>query len=163
MQGAHVVQPVGELHQQHADIAADGQNQLAEVFGLLGAVRLQFESRQLGDAVNQAGDLLAEASLDLLQLVRRVLDDVMQQGGGDRRHIKPVAGQNICYGNRMRKIRIAVFAPLGAVRFLSQCVGSIDQAGISLRIIFVDLAGQRAGPDYLRTRRLGQFGEGTLR
>ena len=65
MQRAHVVQPVGQLHQQHADVAADRQHQLAEVLSLLGAIGLQLQPGQFGDAVDQPGDLAAETSLDL--------------------------------------------------------------------------------------------------
>jgi len=43
------VQAVGELDQQHADVFRHRQHQLAEVFRLLGLVRLQLEARQLGD------------------------------------------------------------------------------------------------------------------
>ena len=60
MQRAHVVQPVGQLDQQHADVPAHRQDQLAEILRLLGAVRLQFQPGQLGDAIDQAGDFLAE-------------------------------------------------------------------------------------------------------
>ncbi len=31
---AHVVQPVGELDEQHPDVGGDGEQELAEVFGL---------------------------------------------------------------------------------------------------------------------------------
>ena len=79
MQGAHVVQAIREFHQQHADVAAHGQHEFAEVLRLFGAVRLQFEAGQLGDAVDQAGNLLAEAGFDFLEFGRRVLDDVVQQ------------------------------------------------------------------------------------
>jgi hypothetical protein len=56
-QRLHVVQPVGELDQQHADVFRHRQHQLAEVFRLLRLVRLQFEARQLGDAVDEPRDL----------------------------------------------------------------------------------------------------------
>ena len=65
VQRAHVVQAVGELDQQHADVAAHRQHQLAEILRLLGAVGLQFEAGQLGHAVDQARDLRAELALEL--------------------------------------------------------------------------------------------------
>ena len=43
-QRAHVVQPVGELHQQHANILGHRQHQLAEVLRLLGLVGLEFDA-----------------------------------------------------------------------------------------------------------------------
>jgi hypothetical protein len=42
-------------------------------------------ARQLGDAVDQPRDFLAEALLDLGQRDAGVLDRVVQQGGRDRR------------------------------------------------------------------------------
>ncbi len=83
MQRAHVVQAVGQLHDQHADVAAHCQHQLAEVLRLLGAVRLQLEPCQLGDAVDQAGHCRAEPRLQLRQLQAGVLDRIVQQPGDD--------------------------------------------------------------------------------
>ena len=75
---AHVVQPVRELDDQHANVLAHRQDQLAEILRLLGAVRLQFQPGELGDAVDQPGHLGAEALLHRSQRDRRVLDHVMQ-------------------------------------------------------------------------------------
>ena len=36
MQRAHIVQPVGKLHQQHANIIRHREQKLAEIFCLLG-------------------------------------------------------------------------------------------------------------------------------
>ena len=79
MQRAHIVQPVGELDQQHANIFRHRQDQLAEIFRLLGLVGLQFDARQFGDAVDQPRDVRAEQFLDVFQRGQRVLDRVMQQ------------------------------------------------------------------------------------
>ena len=38
-QRAHIVQPVGELDEQHADVAGDGDQQLAEILRLLRPAR----------------------------------------------------------------------------------------------------------------------------
>ena len=58
--------------------------------------------------------------LDLRQLDRRVLDHVVQQAGGDRGGIQPVAGQDVGDGERVGDIGIAVVAPLRAVRLRRQ-------------------------------------------
>ena len=94
LQRAHVVQPVGQLHQQHADVAAHRQHELAEILRLLGAVGLQFQPGQLGDAVHQPGDLGAEAAFQLGAADAGVLDDVVQQRGGDAADVQPVAGED---------------------------------------------------------------------
>ncbi len=75
---AHVVQPVGKLDQDHPQILGHRHEQLAEVLGLLGLGRGQLELGQLGDAVDEVGDLGAEP-LGQLGIARaRVLDRVVQ-------------------------------------------------------------------------------------
>ena len=66
MERAHVVQPVGELHQQHADVVAEREQELAEVFRSPLVLRLRLDLAELGDAVHQPRDVLAEKLLDLL-------------------------------------------------------------------------------------------------
>ena len=150
MQRAHVVQPVGQLHQQHADVAADRQHQLAEILRLLGAVGLQLQPGQLGDAIDQPGDLAAEPRLDLRQLDRRILDHVVQQPGGDRGGIQPIARQDVGHRERMRDVGIAVVAALRAVRPLGQRIGGVDQPGVRLGIV------ARSLPPDCRTRPTGR-------
>ena len=57
---AHVVGAVGELDQDDADVARHREEHLAEVLGLLLLARGEVDLADLGDAVDQAGDLLAE-------------------------------------------------------------------------------------------------------
>jgi hypothetical protein len=63
---AHVVQPVGELDQQHADVARHGEQELAQVLGRALVLGLGLDLGELGDPVDQAGDVGAEMLLDLL-------------------------------------------------------------------------------------------------
>ena len=65
LERAHVVQAVGELDQQDADILGHGEQQLAQIFGLGGFLGDQVEARDLGQPVDQRGDLVAEFFLDL--------------------------------------------------------------------------------------------------
>ena len=59
---AHVVQPVGELDQQHAHVVGDRQQQLAQVLGLLRLLGDEVELLQLGQAVDQRADLAARTA-----------------------------------------------------------------------------------------------------
>jgi len=77
LQGAHIVQAVGQLDQQDTDVLRHRENKFAQVLGLLGVFRLQFKSRQLGDAFDQGGDLFAEQVGDFLACRRRILDRVV--------------------------------------------------------------------------------------
>ena len=63
---AHVVQPVGELDEQHADVVAQREQELAQI--LRGALifRLRLDLAELGHPVDQPRDIGAEQFLDLL-------------------------------------------------------------------------------------------------
>ena len=142
-QRAHVVQPVGELDQQDADVLAHRQHELAEILRLLGAVRLQFQPRQLGDAVHQARDLGAERLGQGRAGGAGVLDDIVQQGGGDAGVVQPIAGQDIGDGQRMGDIGGAVVALLLAMRLGGEVIGGADQLRVHIRVVGADAADQR--------------------
>ena len=93
MQGAHVVEAVGELDEQHPDVLDDGEQQLAQVLGLLGLLRDEVELLDLGQALDQRGDLLAEPLLDLDSRRVGILDRVVQQRGGDGGIVELQLGQ----------------------------------------------------------------------
>jgi hypothetical protein len=65
-EGAHVVQPVGQLDQDHPDVLGDREHHLAEVLGLGLGLGLELQVRQLGDAIHQVGDLGPELAADAL-------------------------------------------------------------------------------------------------
>ena len=88
LERAHVVQAVRELDEQHADVARDGDQQLAEVLGLLGLLGDEIEPLDLGQAVDERADLGAEQLVDLGARGVGVLDHVVQQRGGDRRIVE---------------------------------------------------------------------------
>ena len=65
LQGAHVVQPVAELDDQHPDVASHGHDHLA---GGLGLGRLTvLDLVELGDAVDEQRDLVAEVVAQLIE------------------------------------------------------------------------------------------------
>ena len=76
--GPHIMQPIRELDQQHADILAHREHKFAEILSLFGAFGLQFKPRQLGDAIHQPRHFLAEAAFNITKLERRILNRVMQ-------------------------------------------------------------------------------------
>ena len=81
---AHVVQPVGELDQDHADVLGHRDDHLPVVLGLGLLARLELDARQLRDAVDELRDLVAELVANVVERRVGVLDDVVQQRGGDR-------------------------------------------------------------------------------
>ena len=80
---AHVVQPVGELDEDDAQVLRHGQQHAPEVLGLALAAAVELDLAQLRDAAHEEGDLLAELLADDLEVVPGVLDDIVEEGGGE--------------------------------------------------------------------------------
>ena len=92
---AQVVEPVGELDQDHADVLRHRDDQLPVVLGLGVLAALELDPGQLRDALDEVGDLVAELVLDLLGLVLGVLDDVVEERGGDRLLVELELGEDL--------------------------------------------------------------------
>ena len=79
----HVVQAIGKLHQDDADVIHHRQQHLAEVLGLALLARRERNRPDLGHALDDVGDLGAEELSDSLGCRERVLDHVVEEA---RRH-----------------------------------------------------------------------------
>ena len=79
------MKPIGELDEQHTNVGSDGEQQLAKILRLHGALGDEVEALELGQPVNEGPDLLAEQPVDLLAGRFGVLDDVVEHGGDDGR------------------------------------------------------------------------------
>ncbi len=77
------MQAVGELDQQHPHVVGDGEQELAQVLGLLGFLGDEVEPFQFGQAFDQKPDLMAEQAIDLAAGRVGILDGVVQQRGRD--------------------------------------------------------------------------------
>ncbi len=137
-EGAHVVQPVGELHQQHAHIGCDGEQQLAQVFRLGRLLGNEIELGELGQTINKPADVWAEQLIDLGASGRGILYGVMQEGCGDRRVIKLQVGQDRCNFQGMSKVGIARGPRLRAMRHHRVDVGAIEQRLVGGGIVAPD-------------------------
>ena len=161
LQRAHVVQAVGELDQEHADVVGDRQQQLAQVLGLLGLARDQFEPLQLGEALDQRADLVAEHLVDFGAGGLGILDGVVQQGRDDGGVVELEVGQDRGDFERMREIGIAGGAGLRAMRLHGVDIGAVEQVLVGVR----DCRSGRVRPDRIAassasaaTWRLGGLG-----
>ena len=63
LERAHVVEAIGQLDQDHPDVVGHRDHHLPVVLRLLLVAALEGDAGELGDAVDQLGDLLAEALL----------------------------------------------------------------------------------------------------
>ena len=138
MQRAHIVQPVRELHEQDADVFGHREHELAQIFAMLFGVGLEFELRELGDAVDQPRDFGAEQPLHIGERGVGVFDDVMQQGGRDRRRVEPHARQDAGDFERMREIGIAGRAFLAAMLLHGVDIGAVQKLFVRRRVVGLD-------------------------
>ena len=127
IQGAHVVQAIGELDDNHADVGHHGQQHLADAFGLPVFARVEVEFTQLGDAIHAAGHLIAEFLADLVEADAGVLDRVMQQAGFQAHHVDLHFGEDGGHVQRVQHVRLARGAELALVRFGRKLVGSPER------------------------------------
>ena len=132
---AHIVQPVGELHQDHPEIARHGDQELAEILRLLGLRTRKLKVGQLGHAIDKLGDVPAEALLHIGVRGTRVLHSIVQERGDDRRIVEPLFGQQCRNRHRMREIGLARMPRLTRMHFLAEGIGLADLVGIAARIV----------------------------
>ncbi len=140
-QRAHVVEPVGELDDQHPDVAGHRDDHLAHGLGLRGLAVLDLV--ELGHPVHQVGDLVAEVAPEIRQRVRRVLDRVVQQGRAQGRGRHAQLGEDRGDGERVGDERVAALAELAAVMRLGDVVGALHQAQVGLGVGRADDAEER--------------------
>ena len=82
-QGAHVVQAVRQLDDDHADVLRHGEEHLAQVEGLLLVHRGHLDGRELGDAVHQLGHGLAKEVRYLRERGGGILHRVVEKRRAD--------------------------------------------------------------------------------
>ena len=152
---AHVVEPVGELDQKYPHVIGDRQEQLAEIFRLLGFLGHEVQLFQLGEAFDQRADIASKQAVDLGARGRRVLDGIVQQRGGDGRVVKLEVGQDRRHLDRMGKIRVARGAPLLAMGLHGVDVSAIEQRLVGIRIVAADPLDKVVLPHHRRLARLG--------
>ena len=126
-QGAHVVQPVGQLHQHHADVAGHGQKHLAQVFSLgLGSVG-EMDAAQLGDALHQLPHFGSEVPLDFFQAHIGVFHHVVEEPSRDHRSAGADVAQQIRHGHRMDDVGLTGGSHLLAVKLIGEIKGRRQQ------------------------------------
>ncbi len=157
-EGAHVVQPVGELDGHHADVVAGGDEHLAE--GLRLGRRAVVDFLQLRDAVDQIAHLLAELLPHLIERHLGVLDRVVEQGGGQGGGLRAELGEDESHGERVGDVGLAALARLAAVRGLGEHVRLAQHVEVGAGVVaavhlgdVVDGVGQSAARSGAAERR----------
>ena len=85
----HIMQAVGKFDDNDADILRHGDEYLAEVFRFRLFFRLEHDFIEFGHARNKLEHLVAEFAAHVLFVRLGILDDVVQERGGDRRGVQP--------------------------------------------------------------------------
>ncbi len=136
-QGAHVVQTVGELDQDHPDVLGHGQGHLLEVLGLSLCLALELHLSQLADPVNQIRDGLAELRGQCFLGDPGVLDHVVQHGGHQALMVQAHVGEDARYRERVGDVGFAAAPGLPVVGLLGIEVGAahlIDLLGLEIAL-----------------------------
>ena len=139
---AQVVQAVGELDQDHADVLRHRDDQLAVVLGLRVLAALELDARQLRDALDELRDLVAELGPDLVDLVVRVLDDVVEERRRERRLVELQAGEDLRGAPRVVDELLARLAHLAVVRVGGVLEGPRQELAVDVRLVRLDLGDQ---------------------
>ena len=128
-----VVAAIGQFDEHDAQIARHGHQHLAEILGLRVLVGLEFEAIQLGQAVNEFGNFLAEAVGDLRFGHRRIFHHVMEKGSDDGLRIHAPFGERAGYGEGVRDIGFAGEAGLATMGLFAEAVRFEDVVNLFLR------------------------------
>ena len=144
LEGAHVVQAVGELDEDDADVVDHGEHHFAEVFGLRFFAGGEIDFADLGDAFDDVGDLLAEFLADFDGGDRGVFDRIVEEAGGDGDGIHFHVGEDVADFERMDEVGLAGGAVLSGVVFLGEFVGALDEVEVVVGTVFAQLPHQLA-------------------
>ena len=130
LEGAHVVQPVGQLDDHDARIARHRDQQLAVVLDLLLGARAEGQRADLGEPVHDRGDLGPELALEVGDPDVGVLDHVVQQPARDRRRIQVLLDQDARDRDAVARGRRTAPALLALVGARAELPGALDEVEV---------------------------------
>ena len=141
---AHVVEAVGELDDDDAQVLRHRQEHLAQVLRLHLAVaglrvrRLPGDEAELGDTLDHLRHLRPEALRDLGVADAAVFLDVVQQRAGDSRCVELKPGNGLGRAQRVDDDGLAVLPELPRVRLIREFERLADELLALLREVFGD-------------------------
>ena len=136
------MEAVGELDEDDAYVLRHRDDHLAVVLGLRLLAALEADPRQLRDALDELRDVRAELRAKLLEVGVRVLDDVVQQRGGDRLLVEAELGADARDAERMVDELLSRAARLPGVRTLRELERPSQQLLVDVRVVRLDLGDQ---------------------
>ena len=139
---AQVVEPVGELDQDHAHVLGHRHDQLAVVLGLGVLPALELDAGQLRDALDERRDLVAELGAQLLDLDPGVLDDVVQQRCRERRLVELEARDDLGHAPWVVDELLARLAHLAGVGCRRVVERARQQRPVDVGLVRLDFGNQ---------------------
>ena len=136
LERARVVQAVGQLDEDDADVLRHREEHLAQILELLLLFGVA-QHTQSGDAVHQLSDRGAELVLDLLIAKLGVLDAVVQQRRADGVRIQTHLDDDLRHRDRVDDIRLAVAALLPLMRLGGALIGGANFLDVGLRVLLL--------------------------
>ena len=131
----HIVDAIAELHEEHADVAGHRDDHFAEVLRLAVLFGGEVDLRQLGDAIDERGDLSTELLLDVVERDERVLDDVVEEPRADAGRVEAEIGDDARDVRRVDEIGVSRFARLAGVHPVAEIVRALDEIDVSGRLV----------------------------
>jgi hypothetical protein len=128
IEGPHIVQPIGEFHEDDTQILADRKDELPKILCLSPQFFSSvFDMRKLCNAFYQEGDFFSKVFCERIGSNRGVFNNIMEQSRRDRTLIQFPLQEGLAGCSDMGKIRIAVFALLSRMRRFGEAVCSGDE------------------------------------
>ena len=131
----HVVEAVGELDEDDADVIHHGEEHLAEILGLTLLTRREGNGADLRHAFHNVRDLGAKELGDALRGSDGVLHDVVEQAGRHGHDVQLHVGERIGNLERMNQVRLARVAHLPFVFEGGKHVRPAQELQIGLRAV----------------------------
>ena len=137
---AHVVQAISEFDEDNPDVGDHGQKHFADIFRLTVFAVGELDLVDLGDTLDNVGDLVAEIGLDLLTGGRGVLNRVVQQTGGDSRRVHLHFSEHFRHFERVDDVRLTRRTHLALVMLDAKLPGLANKSNVFSGSIDLDEA-----------------------
>ncbi|CAB4933757.1 unannotated protein [freshwater metagenome] len=159
-QRAHVVQAIGKLDHDHANVLGHREDHLAIVLSLGFFARGELDLRELGDTLHQYAHLGTKALLDLVGSRLGVFDDIVQQGANQNVLGLPQLGADL--GNAPRVVDEWLAAPpqLSVVMQTGYFEGRRNAVGIRVGRVLENILDQLIEQFAVNLRGGYEFGNG---
>ena len=150
LESACIVQAVGQLDEDNADVLGHRHEHFTQIFKLLLLLGIA-QHTQSGNAVYQLGNRSAELILNFAIAERGVLDAVVQQAGTDRVGIQPHLHDDFSHRDRMDDVGFAVAALLTFMRLCRALIGGTDLLDIGRGVLLFHPLDQKINPVFHRS------------